>query len=223
MFMNLNVLIIEDQSIIALHIKEAILSLGHNVISIVKNHKSALSISSKHKIDLVISDINLVEGIHGIECCYDLQKLYDVFVIFLTDHNDTKTLEKIIDIKIEGYLLKPFREEELKTLINLIAIKSKTVNTNDLYKICDDYSYCYNENKLFYKNTEVILTKKESIFLRLLLNSKSNLVSYNTIDHHIWDGNIVDDATRRQLFYRFRKKTPLFPLSLIKGQGYKLI
>jgi len=221
--MNLKILIIEDVSIVALHIKNSIVTLGYTLIGVVKNATDALEIASKNKVDLVVSDINIHGEIDGIECCGILQSKYSVAIIFITAYRDIDTLKKASMINFVGYLVKPFREDELETMLNFAILKNGLLNKKERYFINDTFSYCYKTDKLFMNDEVVSLTKKENKLLLELIKAKGTIVSYQTLEQNIWDGEAVDDNARRQLVHRFRQKALNFPLMLIKGVGYKLI
>ena len=220
--MKLNILIIEDETIVALHIKKAISTLGHTPLRVAKNAKDALFTAVNNRVDLVISDINIQGNMDGIECCSLLQKNNKVPIIFITAYRDIQTLEKASRVDFVGYLVKPFCEDELETMINLAIFKYGLITTDDRYKICDNYSYSKETNKLYFQDTALMLTKKESSFITLIIQAKGSVVPYQNLDEAIWNGELVDDGNRRQLVYRFRNKAPDFPLTLVKGIGYKL-
>jgi len=220
--MNLNILIIEDETIVAFHIKKTLTSLDHAVIGIAKNAEDAFAMAKKTKVDLVISDINIQGEMDGIECAAMLQEKYKTPVIFVTAYRDIATLQKASKIEYMGYLVKPFREDELETMINLAIIKHGFLEKEDRYKIGDNYSYSAKKNELYYKNTVLVLTKKEHNFIALIIKANGSTVNYEHIDDVVWSGEVVEDATRRQLVYRFRQKAPNFPFLLIKSIGYKL-
>lgn len=220
--MKLQTLIIEDESIVALHIKRTVISLGHNVVEIVKNSEDALLTAASHKVDLVISDINIDGDVDGIECCSILQNMYNTSVIFITAHKDITTLEKASKIDFVGYIVKPFREDELETMIKFAELKFEKYNKNQRYIIDERYSYCYKTNQLFSENELIELTKKEKIFLQVMLQVKDSIVTYATLENHLWSDEAVCESARRQLVHRFKQKVPNFPLTLIKGEGYKL-
>lgn len=220
--MKLKILVIEDETIVALHIKKTIQLLGHEVVKVVKNSASALDVAKKIRVDLVVSDINIEGKIDGIECCQILQNKYTTPVIFVTAYRDIETLRKASGLEFVGYLVKPFCEDELETMINLVVLKYGLTFQKDRYVICDRYSYCYKMDKLFSDDNPVELTKKENRFLLSLIEANGALVSYNTLEHNIWRGEHVGENTRRQLVHRFKQKVPNFPLRLLKGLGYKL-
>ena len=220
--MKLKVLIIEDEIIVALHIRKIVVLLGHSVVNIAKNSSDALEYAKNTRVDLVISDIKIDADIDGIECCKILQSKYKTPVVFVTAYRDIATLKKASGVDFVGYLVKPFREDELETMINLVVLRYGLTSEKARYIINDRYSYCYKIEELFYNDNPVELTKKENKLLLSLIEANGSIVSYNTLEHNIWRGEQVGDGTRRQLVHRFKQKAPNFPIKLLKGLGYKL-
>jgi len=79
-----DVLIIEDEPLIALDIEDLVTSMGHNVLAVARTHKEALELSKKHTPQLILSDIQLADGSSGIDAVNDLLKAFNVPVIFIT-------------------------------------------------------------------------------------------------------------------------------------------
>ncbi len=79
-----DVLIIEDEPLIALDIEDLVKSLGHNVLAVARTHKEALEIAKTKRPQLILSDIQLADGSSGIDAVNDLLKTFDVPVIFIT-------------------------------------------------------------------------------------------------------------------------------------------
>lgn len=220
--MKLNVLIIEDDALEAHYLKKIILSNNHNVVKVSKNSEDALKTAKNIHIDLVISDINIDGDIDGVECSAILQDMYGVCVIFTTACNDMITLEKIAKVDYTGYVIKPFRRDEIEANINLAILKHNLLEKKNIINISDEYAYSYEKKELYFKNTLVELRKQESKFLELLVKSKGAILSHRVIDYAIWDGKFVEDVTRRQLIHKFKKNVPNFPFRLVKGEGYVL-
>jgi len=221
--MKLKIFIIEDENIVALDIKRIMLSLGHNVLKIAKTAQDAFCITEKLKPDLIISDINLQGDMDGIECCKILQSRYDIPVIFITAYKDIETLKRVSSINFAGYLVKPFREDELVVKVNLAIIKNEQLAKKDKQVLNDRYSYSFKTKELFLNDEPIYLAKKEQYFLELLIKANGTIVPYYTIEHTIWHGEFVQDTTRRQLIHRFKQKAPDFPFELVKNQGVRLI
>ena len=219
----MKVLIIEDDSIVAMHIRETVQGHNHDVIGVAKNAQNALKIAEKTPIDLVISDINIEGEMDGIECCKILQKTYHTSVILISAYNDQSTLKSATTLDFTGYLIKPFREDELLTLLNLIVLRENKKDHHQRKQINEVYSYCP-QHQTFYKNDQVVdLTQKEKSFLEALIRANGAIVSYEHFWDTIWYGEVVSDEARRQLVYRLKQKLPDFPLRLVKCIGYKLV
>ena len=78
------VLIIEDESIIALHIKQIVESLGHETIAIVRTRAEAVAKARDERPELVLADISLADGSSGIDAVKDILAEQTVPVIFIT-------------------------------------------------------------------------------------------------------------------------------------------
>jgi DNA-directed RNA polymerase specialized sigma24 family protein/CheY-like chemotaxis protein len=78
------VLIIEDESIIAMHIKQIVEALGHTVVGIVRTHAEAVVAAKEKRPELVLADISLADGSSGIDAVKDILAEQDVPVIFIT-------------------------------------------------------------------------------------------------------------------------------------------
>lgn len=82
--LNARVLIIEDESIIAMHIKSIVEGLGHEVIGIVRTRDEAVKMASDERPELVLADISLADGSSGIDAVKDILAEQSVPVIFIT-------------------------------------------------------------------------------------------------------------------------------------------
>jgi DNA-directed RNA polymerase specialized sigma24 family protein/CheY-like chemotaxis protein len=78
------VLIIEDESIIALHIKSIVEDLGHSVAGIARTRSAAVELAGRTHPELLLADISLADGSSGIDAAKDILAVMDVPVIFIT-------------------------------------------------------------------------------------------------------------------------------------------
>ncbi|MDT1062275.1 response regulator [Paracoccus sp. CPCC 101403] len=79
------VMIIEDETIIAMDLKGIVQSLGHEVTGIARTHKAAIELAQTQRPDLILSDIQLADGSSGVEAVGQLMgDLGDLPVIFIT-------------------------------------------------------------------------------------------------------------------------------------------
>jgi CheY-like chemotaxis protein/DNA-directed RNA polymerase specialized sigma24 family protein len=79
------ILVIEDEAIIALHIKKIVTELGHEVTGVARKHKEAVKLAAGQRPDLILSDIQLADGSSGVEAVNEiLADAGDIPVIFIT-------------------------------------------------------------------------------------------------------------------------------------------
>ena len=79
-----NVMIIEDEAIIALHIKSIVEDLGHDIAGIARTRSEAIAMAASTQPELILADISLADGSSGIDAVKDILALKDVPVIFIT-------------------------------------------------------------------------------------------------------------------------------------------
>jgi DNA-directed RNA polymerase specialized sigma24 family protein len=79
-----DVLIIEDETFIALDIEALVESLGHNVIGVARTHAEALALAKKKRPGLILADIQLADGSSGLDAVNELLGSFEVPVIFIT-------------------------------------------------------------------------------------------------------------------------------------------
>jgi len=79
-----NVLIIEDEPVIALDIESLVRDLGHRVVGIARTHKDAVKIAEATRPGLVLADVQLADGSSGLDAVNQILGSYEVPVIFIT-------------------------------------------------------------------------------------------------------------------------------------------
>ncbi len=113
------ILIVEDENIVAWDIKEALEKLGHTVVASVVSGAEAIQIAATARPDVVLMDIRLEGDMDGIAAAAEIYSRFDIPVIYLTAHADDHTLERATATNPFGYLVKPFRQRELHTTIQV--------------------------------------------------------------------------------------------------------
>ena len=117
--MKSNVLIVEDEALVAMEMQERITHLGYNVSAVVDTAESAVQLALARKPDLIMMDIRLKGAMDGIEAAALIQKSASVPVIFLTAYSGVEYLERAKITEPYGYLLKPVHEEQLESAIKM--------------------------------------------------------------------------------------------------------
>jgi len=120
-----NILIIEDESLVAEDLKAHVIEMGYQVSAIVDNGEDALSLLEGSRPDLVLMDIVLAGGIDGIDVAEVIKEKYQIPVIYLTAYTDREKVERAQSTEPYGYLVKPFDERELRTTIDMSLYKAE--------------------------------------------------------------------------------------------------
>jgi len=79
-----DVLIIEDETFIAMDLESLVKNLGHNVIGVARTHTDAIALAKTKKPGLILADIQLADGSSGLDAVNELLKTFEVPVVFIT-------------------------------------------------------------------------------------------------------------------------------------------
>jgi PAS domain S-box-containing protein len=120
-----SVLIVEDEAIVALEIEERLRSCGYDVVASVASGEKAIETALSMQPNLILMDIRLEGSVNGIEAAEIIngKTKFGVPIIFLTAYSDEQTLEQAGATRPYGYLLKPFKERELHSTIQMALRK----------------------------------------------------------------------------------------------------
>ena len=119
------ILIVEDESIVALEIRDRLLKMGYSVPTAVNSSDRAIQKTNEIHPDLILMDIIIKGDKDGIETAGLINEKYDIPIIFLTAHSDVKTLQRAAEKTPYGYILKPFKEKELQIAIETTLQRHK--------------------------------------------------------------------------------------------------
>lgn len=162
-----NILIVEDESLVAKDIQHSLKKLGYNVVAISNTGEEAVKLAEQHKPDLALMDIMLKGEMSGIDAANEIKEKFNIPVIFLTAYADEATLSKAKVTEPYGYIIKPFKEIDLHTSIEMAIYKHQ--KESEIRKE-RDYLYSIVEGKdsngiLFVKsNSRQVKLKTSDIF-----------------------------------------------------------
>ncbi|TRO65509.1 LytR/AlgR family response regulator transcription factor [Christiangramia sabulilitoris] len=129
------ILIVEDEMIIAANISLQLNELGYEVTGIVPRGEEALMHIKSELPDILLLDINLKGTLDGIETAREMQKTYDIPVIYLTANADEAHFNRARETHPYGFITKPFKKLDLQRAIELtitqIDLKVKNINGTD--------------------------------------------------------------------------------------------
>ena len=119
------IFIVEDEAIVANYIRETLKSLVYTVPGIAKSGELALEKIRESKPDLVLMDIHLAGQLDGVETAGKIHVLYDIPVIYLTAYADKALLDRAKITEPYGYVIKPYDERELHSVIEMALYKHR--------------------------------------------------------------------------------------------------
>jgi signal transduction histidine kinase len=114
------VIVVEDERIVALHLKQQLLKLGYDVVGVAASGEHALRLVSELRPDVVLMDIHIEGPMDGIETAERIPADLLVPVIYLTAFSDEVTLARARGTRPYGYLLKPFSPRELHATVQMV-------------------------------------------------------------------------------------------------------
>lgn len=127
-----NILVIEDEPMIAIDITLHLEALGYTVIDTLHKAEDTEAILERERVDLIMLDINLEGEMTGIELADIIRKKYNIPFIYLSSYSDEDTLESAAHTFPAGYLVKPFKEADLSSTIKMALIKHRSNQSNIL-------------------------------------------------------------------------------------------
>ncbi|MGC1135549.1 MAG: response regulator, partial [Nitrososphaeraceae archaeon] len=111
----INILVVEDERIVALDIRRMLKSSGYNVSAIVASGEEAVKQADETHPDLVLMDIKLHGDMEGLGAAEQIHARFSIPVIFLTAYADETTVQRAKITSPYGYIIKPFEEIDLHT------------------------------------------------------------------------------------------------------------
>jgi len=120
---NERIMIVEDESIVAMGIKHKLEELGYNVIGVVATGEKAVETALKIEPDLILMDIVLKGDMDGIDAAQKIHNQLDIPIIYITAYSDEEVLKRARITEPYGYILKPFKKSEVNANIQMAIYK----------------------------------------------------------------------------------------------------
>lgn len=225
-----SILIVEDEENLLEALKLNLELEGYEVTG-VSDGADALKAVQNEYFDLMILDIMLPE-LDGISVCENIRlQGNEIPILILSAKNNSA--DRVLGLKkgADDYLTKPFNLEELLLRVNKLIHKSKRISG----RIPVEEVYTFGKNNINFKalqcttreGTEIMLTKKEVMLLKLLIENKNEVVPREKILQAVWGYNVYPTTrTIDNFILNFRKyfeedsRNPKYFHS-VRGIGYK--
>jgi PAS domain S-box-containing protein len=117
------ILIVEDETIVALDVKNRLIEMGYEVAGLADRGDLALDLVSSTHCDLVLMDIRIKGDMDGIAVAEEIRKRWAIPVIYLTAFSEESTLQRAKVTEPYGYIIKPFEDREIQSAIEMALYK----------------------------------------------------------------------------------------------------
>ena len=200
-----NVLIVEDDEVIAGELVKQLLAWQMNGIA-VTDFSNVMGSFSESTPDIVLMDLKL-PCYNGFYWCSEIRKVSNVPIVFLSSADDNMNIVMAMNMGADDYISKPFDIQVLLAKINAILRRSygetltrHTLEVRGVTLNLDDTSAEVSGNRL-------TLTKNEFLILKELMENEGRIVSRDQIMERLWGNEeFVDDNTLTVNITRIRKK-----------------
>ncbi len=119
------VLIVEDETIIAMGIQLSLQNMGYVVTGVAGTGERALAAAAVQPPDVVLMDINIRGPIDGVATAQIIRERHELPVVFLTAHSDSATVERAVVAEPDGYIVKPVSDGALRSAIELALYRRR--------------------------------------------------------------------------------------------------
>ena len=162
-----------------------------------------------------ILDIN-VPSVDGTQILKRIREFnMDTPVIIISSTVELDVIKQSYNYGCNDYIKKPFFIDELE-----IKIEKLCYIDHDLIEIKKSYIFNFKESILEIDGIQEHLSRKERLLLNLLLTQRGKVVSFDTIQAIVWEGNFASIDSIRSLVRRVRKKIPIECIDTAVDVGY---
>lgn len=165
--LKINVLVVEDESIVSKDIQHSLTKLGYQVVGASATGEKAIELANSEHPDVILMDIMLKGEMNGVEAAEIIRRELKIPIIFLTAYADDATLNKAKIAEPYGYIIKPFKEIDLHTTIEMALYKHQ--KEREIEKELD-YLNAMQESKKVHQD-DFIFVKSNSKLIKLNTNN----------------------------------------------------
>lgn len=225
----IEVLIVEDEIVLALGMEASLEDLGYKVPSITTSVDAALKSLKEYSFDIVIMDINLKGKKTGIQAAKTIWKKYQIPIVFLTSSNDDSKFKDAMGSESYFYLTKPCRDRDLDIAIKTALHQHKyffknqeCLKKDSLIILAKNHSYNI-AKKILYKNDVALkLSGNEIKFFDVLASKVGEPLSFDRIISFIYRDEYSELSLLRSLAHSLSAKLEDELFEDVYEYGYRL-
>ncbi len=120
------VLVVDDEAAITMQLEERLSQMGYDVVATASSGSDAIDAARRYRPDVVLMDIVMPGHIDGIQAAEIVRAEMGIPVIILTGYGEDAFIQRATKAEAFGYVLKPFRENDIKAAIEIVLQKGAT-------------------------------------------------------------------------------------------------
>ncbi|TDM02471.1 response regulator transcription factor [Macrococcus carouselicus] len=201
----MNILIIEDDSVIAHALKNELSRWQFNPL-IIQDFNNILDEFETYEPHLVLMDINL-PSFNGYHWCQQIRQTSNVPIIFISSRTDSMDQVMAMQMGADDFIEKPFNMS-----VTISKIQALLRRTYDFIETKNELGVAgcklaVDEARMYYRSEHISLTHTELQILAMLFKHKGQFVSRNALIEKCWESeHFIDDNTLAVNMTRLRKK-----------------
>lgn len=220
-----DIFIVEDDKALSREIKGELNRWGysvHEVNNLENITNEVIDINPK----LILMDVNL-PCYDGFYWCTQIRNFLKVPIVFISSRDSDMDIVMSINLGADDYITKPFSPQVLVAKVQAVLRRTYSYNNSlnsDIIKY-KDVTLNILENKVYFKEKNIELSKNEFKILHILIKKQGSIVSRDEIIEELWDSEeFISENTLTVNINRLRKKLETIDLENFiitkKGQGY---
>ncbi len=217
----MKILILEDETVLALSMQEFLEESGYSVKCFASSDLAYDAIYEE-SFDLLLLDVKVPGEYSGFEMLERLRKDgKKIPAIFITSLTDIDDLSRGYECGACDYIRKPFDLAELKLRLEQVVKLQCFATNEEIIELPHGYTYDVTKMKLLFHGKGVALGKTETKILELLIRQRGAVVSCEMFWEEVW-GEWVDSANIRVQVGNLRKKLEKDFIKNVRGLGYSI-
>ena len=177
----IRIVIVEDEPIVAADLKNQLGKAGMEVLKVFESGEDVLDFLKKDQPDIILMDIHLYGALDGIDTAHEINKLYEIPVVFLTANTDKQTFIRAKLTLPHAFLSKPFR---VKDILHAIELALNMVQENSEKDII--YAQKYLDDRVFIKShlhfqkvmfDQILYIEADRAYVKIVTHEKAYTLS----------------------------------------------
>ena len=188
---------------------------------VIVTSKEAWELYNQERPDVIVIELDISDSVEFVKRIRERDD--KVILIALTENSTIELLREIIELSFSSYIIKPVSYIQIENELKKVAKRIESIGRITLPLFCQ---WDVKSKTLFYKESPIFLTKRESKMFELLIDKRGEFCSDAEILCSVWSDEFhksITNSSIRTLIKNLRKKVPEGLIENQYGVGYKIV